>query len=41
MAWMDESGRAGLRFIDMSKDSRAQLDRWLSEQAEKMGKSSS
>ena len=36
MAWMDESGRAGLRFIDMSKDSRAQLDRWLSEQCEKM-----
>ncbi len=40
MAWMDESGRAGLRFIDMPKDARAQLDRWLSEQCEKMDKPS-
>jgi hypothetical protein len=33
---MDESGRAGLRFTDLSKDTRAQLDRWLGEQCEKM-----
>ena len=26
VAWMDDSGRAGLRFIDMPKDSREQLD---------------
>lgn len=38
MAWMDDSGRAGLRFIDISKDSRAQLDSWLAEQCEKMDK---
>jgi CheY-like chemotaxis protein len=36
IAWMDESGRAGLRFADMAKDSRAQLDLWLAEQVEKM-----
>jgi hypothetical protein len=36
MAWMDESGRAGLRFIDVPKESRVQLDAWLSEQCEKM-----
>ena len=41
IAWMDESGRAGLRFIDMPKESRQQLDLWLSEQAEKVDKSSS
>jgi CheY-like chemotaxis protein len=41
IAWMDESGRAGLRFIDMPKESRAQLDLWLSEQIEKAGKGSS
>jgi CheY-like chemotaxis protein len=40
IAWMDESGRAGLRFAEMSKDSRAQLDLWLGEQAEKMDKRS-
>lgn len=40
IAWMDESGRAGLRFTEMSKDSRAQLDRWLGEQCEKMDKRS-
>ena len=33
---MDDSGRAGLRFIDVSKESRAQLDAWLAEQCEKM-----
>ena len=32
VAWMDDSGRAGLRFIDVSKESRAQLDAWLAEQ---------
>lgn len=36
IAWMDDSGRAGLRFVEMSKDSRAQLDSWLAEQCEKM-----
>ncbi len=36
VAWMDDSGRAGLRFIDMPKESRAQLDAWLAEQCEKM-----
>jgi c-di-GMP-binding flagellar brake protein YcgR len=36
MAWMDESGRAGLRFIDVPKESRVQLDAWLNEQCEKM-----
>jgi c-di-GMP-binding flagellar brake protein YcgR len=38
IAGMDECGRAGLRFTEMSKDSRAQLDRWLGEQCEKMDK---
>jgi CheY-like chemotaxis protein len=36
VAWMDEAGRAGLRFIDVSTDARAQLDGWLAEQCEKM-----
>jgi CheY-like chemotaxis protein len=40
IAWMDESGRAGLRFINVSKESRAQLDGWLAEQCEKMVPSS-
>ena len=35
IAWMDDSGRAGLRFIDIPKDSRQQLDQWLLEQCEK------
>ena len=38
VAWMDESGRAGLRFIDVSKESRAQLDAWLAGQSEKIEK---
>jgi hypothetical protein len=38
VAWMDEKGRAGLRFIDVSKESRAQLDAWLAGQSEKMEK---
>jgi hypothetical protein len=32
---MDESGRAGLRFTDLSKESRDQLDQWLADQIEK------
>ena len=40
IAWMDESGRAGLRFVDMNKESRAQLDGWLAEQSEKTAPSS-
>jgi hypothetical protein len=35
IAWMDDSGRAGLRFTDLPKDSREQLDRWLASQLEK------
>jgi CheY-like chemotaxis protein len=34
IAWMDDSGRAGLRFTDMPKDSREQLERWLAAQLE-------
>jgi CheY-like chemotaxis protein len=34
VAWMDDSGRAGLRFIDMPADSRELLDGWLAEQKE-------
>ena len=36
IAWIDDSGRAGLRFIEMPKQSRAHLDAWLSAQCEKM-----
>jgi len=36
IAWIDDAGRAGLRFIDMPKESRAHLDSWLAEQCEKM-----
>jgi ActR/RegA family two-component response regulator len=36
VAWMDDSGRAGLRFIDVSQDSRAQLDAWLAEQSQRL-----
>jgi c-di-GMP-binding flagellar brake protein YcgR len=36
IAWMDDSGRAGLRFIDISKETRAQLDDWLAEQCERI-----
>ena len=32
VAWMDDSGRAGLRFFDVAKDMRDQLDQWLTEQ---------
>jgi len=34
IAWMDDAGRAGLRFTDMPKDSRDQLERWLAAQLE-------
>jgi CheY-like chemotaxis protein len=33
IAWMDESGRAGLRFTTVSKEARLQLDEWLAEQS--------
>jgi ActR/RegA family two-component response regulator len=32
IAWSDGSGRAGLRFIDVPKNSREDLDRWLTQQ---------
>jgi CheY-like chemotaxis protein len=38
IAWMDDSGRAGLRFAELPKDSRKQLDQWLAEQYETMDK---
>ena len=38
VAWMDESGHAGLRFIDVTKESRAQLDAWLAGPSEKIEK---
>jgi DNA-binding response OmpR family regulator len=34
-AWIDGTGRAGLRFADIPKASREQLERWLTEQFEK------
>ncbi len=37
VAWMDDSGHAGLRFTDMPKASRDQLDQWLNTQCEKAG----
>jgi CheY-like chemotaxis protein len=36
VAWMDEAGHAGLRFIDVSNEARTQLDGWLAEQCEKV-----
>jgi CheY-like chemotaxis protein len=36
VAWMDNSGHAGLRFIDVPQESRARLDDWLAEQGEKI-----
>jgi CheY-like chemotaxis protein len=38
LAWVDDSGRAGLRFTDMPRESREQLDQWLAEQVEKTAK---
>ena len=40
VAWMDDSGRTGLRFFDLSKGLREQLDQWLTEQCEKVKKRS-
>jgi CheY-like chemotaxis protein len=36
IAWVDESGRSGLRFTDMPRESRDQLNDWLAEQGEKI-----
>jgi len=36
IAWMDESGRAGMRFTTCPRSPREQLDRWLAEQGEKI-----
>jgi CheY-like chemotaxis protein len=35
VAWMDDSGRAGLRFFELTKELREQLDQWLTAQCEK------
>jgi ActR/RegA family two-component response regulator len=40
LAWMDDSGRAGLQFFDLAKGLREQLDQWLTEQCEKVKKRS-
>ena len=40
VAWMDDSGRAGLRFVDLNKGLREQLDPWLTAQCEKAVKRS-
>jgi DNA-binding response OmpR family regulator len=38
IAWMDDSGRAGLRFTIMSKAARRQLDEWLASQCHRLEK---
>jgi CheY-like chemotaxis protein len=38
MAWLDGTGHAGLRFTEIPKDMHAQLDRWLTEQFDKLEK---
>ena len=38
VAWLDESGHAGLRFTVVPKESRAQLDAWLAEQCDQIDK---
>jgi CheY-like chemotaxis protein len=38
VAWTDDSGRAGLRFVDLPKSFRERLDHWLTEQCEKAEK---
>jgi len=38
VAWIDDSGRAGLRFVDTSKDFLKQLEQWLTEQYQKAEK---
>jgi len=40
IAWMDESGHAGLRFIELPKEGLEQLNHWLAEQMEKTPKPS-
>jgi CheY-like chemotaxis protein len=35
-AWIDDSGRAGIRFVDLPKSSQAKLDLWLTEQLAKI-----
>jgi CheY-like chemotaxis protein len=40
VAWMDDSGRAGLRFADLNTGLREQLDQWLTAQCEKAVKRS-
>ena len=36
IAWADGAGRAGVRFLDMPKSSREQLEQWLGEQLDKL-----
>jgi ActR/RegA family two-component response regulator len=36
VAWRDGAGRAGLRFVEVPQNSREQLDRWLTEQMQKV-----
>ncbi|MGH9501708.1 MAG: PilZ domain-containing protein [Terriglobales bacterium] len=36
IAWIDDSGRAGLRLINLSNELRSQIDGWLEQQCEKM-----
>jgi CheY-like chemotaxis protein len=38
IAWLDDSGHAGMRFTDMPEGSRQQLEHWLAGQTEKSGK---
>jgi DNA-binding NtrC family response regulator len=40
IAWIDGSGRAGLRFIELPAKTRDQLDSWLTAQPEKPAKKS-
>jgi CheY-like chemotaxis protein len=35
LAWADEAGRAGIRFVEMPQSSQQQLEHWLAEQMEK------
>ena len=35
LAWADEAGRAGIRFVEMPQSSQQQLEHWLVEQMEK------
>jgi c-di-GMP-binding flagellar brake protein YcgR len=32
LSWVDGDGRAGIRFVDLPRNSRQQLERWLTEQ---------